>query len=223
MTVYPFEKNWRPWLKDQLIHYGLSKKEASRITRNLVRDVTESHLVLDDVIVPPHLAGQKVRDNISGITVKFGDESHPSNLEIEVDHEIKQEIQAMKEETNEIRRKLDELLKLHKPQLKLYAKLVPDIITHKEMKIISNKADTFLIRHGDKGKRTVLWHNIPVDKIGRRIGPKPRTKQEKKDQWMDATFKVKGEDVRRLFEYDILSDKMEELIEEGKIIRLKQP
>jgi hypothetical protein len=222
MTVYPFEKNWRPWLKDQLIKHGLSEKEAPKITRNLVRDVTESHLVLDDVIVPPHLAGQKIRDNISGITVKFGDESHPRNLEIEVGHEIKQEIQAMKEETNEIRRKLDELLKLHKPQLKIHAELVPDIITNKEMKMISNRADTLLIRHGEK-RRPVLWPNIPVNDVGRRVGTKPRTKQEKKDQWIGATFKVKGDDVQRLFEYDILFEKIEELIEEGKIMRLKQP
>jgi len=209
ITVYDFKKNWRSWLKDRLIKHGLSKSDATKITKNLVRDISESHLVLGDIIVPPHLVGQKVRDKISGIAIKFGDESHPNNLEIEVDHEVKQKLEAMKEETRDISKDIKELLKLHlpKPQKGIY-----DPSRLYETKL--------LVKNEDDKIQKLMDKNVPIllSKF-RMIRPAKNSKRP----LIDSRYEVGGEIIEHWYWLRRYLDMIWKLEYEGKIVRLKQP
>jgi hypothetical protein len=212
IIVYDFKKNWRSWLKDQLTKHGLSKADAIKITKNLVRDISESHLVLGDIIVPPHLVGQKVRDKISGITIKFGDESHPDNLEIEVDHEVKQKLEAMKEETHDISKNIKELLKLHlpKPRKGVFNRLEITILTPREYRELYKKVDKIF---PEAVKSHIDHGNLKVFKLDK----------ESKQPLVDGKYIVSGNFLKLFFENNLHLLKLDELVYEGKLMRVKQP
>lgn len=213
ITVYDFKTNWRSWLKDQLTKHGLSKADAIKITKNLVRDISESHLVLGDIIVPPHLVGQKVRDKISGITIKFGDESHPDNLEIEVDHEVKQQLETLQERINEMSNKLDGHIELHKPKSKYSG-----LLTDKERRVVFEKTDK-MIEKSFKDVRPIKVN----DQSFYYEWAKEESLSYQLAKIFSSTYMISGWDYNEFWKDVNTLQKIYELASKGKIIRLKQP
>jgi hypothetical protein len=207
ITAYPFEKNWRPWLKNQLTKHGVPQREASKLANNLSRDITESHFVLGDVKIPPYLVGQKFTDRISGIIVKYGDESHPDNLEIEVDHEIKRRIDSLEENQKQMMANLSKLLKeSEKEDRKFKSKLTImfGLLTQKEY-------DTAMKKGKDNLRSSIKdgWYKT--------IGPRYRITPHVFDQ----DRKIRHGRLEEFLGYEEWLTKIAQLAKKGKILRIK--
>jgi hypothetical protein len=203
VSVYPFKENWKTWLRDNLVKYEIKEDQATKLSKNLIREIGTSHFVFEDVGIAPYLRGKVWKDKTSGITLKFGDESHPNNLEIEVDHEIKQEIRELKHGIKEI------LSKVKSPKEPKYLNSLgfEESWEEKWEKEFIKKYDKRINRLRMNG-----WLLPPIGKI---------SKFKDRDPVLYRTYEIPGAYLQNLFVTERMWYKLLELFRKGKIKRIK--